>query len=38
MLKDIVAVANNSHLPNPMGHTAFGAPTTVVKGLSVAGK
>ena len=38
LLKDITAVANNSHLPNPMGHTAFGAPTTVVNGLSVAGK
>ena len=37
LLKDIVAVANNSHLPSPMGHTAFGAPTTVVKGLSIAG-
>ena len=38
LLKDIVAVADNSHLPSPMGHTAFGAPTTVVKGLSIAGK
>ena len=38
LLKDIAAVANNSHLPSPMGHTAFGAPTTVVNGLSVAGK
>ena len=38
MLKDIAAVANNSHLPSPMGQTAFGAPTTVVNGLSIAGK
>ena len=37
MLKDIAAVADNSHLPNPMGYTAFGAPTTVVNGLSIAG-
>ena len=38
LLKDITAVANNSHLPSAMGSTAFGAPTTVVTGLSVAGK
>ena len=38
LLKDIAAVANNSHLPSPMGTTAFGAPTTVVNGLSIAGK
>ena len=38
LLKDIVAVADNSHLPTPMGCTAFGAPTTVVQGLSIAGK
>ena len=37
LLKDIAAVANNSHLPTPMGATAFGAPTTLVKGLSIAG-
>ena len=38
LLKNIVALANNSHLPNAMGSTAFGAPTVLVKGLSVAGK
>ena len=38
LLKNIVALANNSHLPRAMGSTAFGAPTTMVDGLSVAGK
>ena len=38
MLKNIVALANNSHLPRPMGSTALGAPTVLVDGLSVAGK
>ena len=38
MLKNIVAVANNSHLPTAMGMTAFGAPDTLVEGLSIAGK
>lgn len=38
LLKDISAVADNSHLPNAMGPTAFGAPTTVVQGLSIAGR
>jgi PmbA protein len=38
LLKNIVALANNSHLPRAMGQTAFGAPTTLVDGLSVAGK
>ena len=38
LLKNIEAVANNSHLPGAMGKTAFGAPTTLVQGLSVAGK
>ena len=38
LLKNITAVANNSHLPTAMGMTAFGAPTTLVEGLSVAGK
>ncbi len=38
LLKNIVAVADNSHLPSAMGSTAFGAPTTWVKGLSIAGK
>ena len=38
LLKNITALANNCHLPNAMGSTAFGAPTTLVEGLSVAGK
>ena len=38
LLKNIVAVANNSHLPTAMGMTAFGAPDTLVEGLSIAGK
>ena len=38
LLKNVVAVANNAHLPTAMGSTAFGAPTTWVDGLSVAGK
>ena len=38
LLKDIAAVANNSHLPNAMGCTAFGAPSTLVNGLTIAGK
>ena len=38
LLKNIVALANNSHLPRAMGSTAFGAPTVLVDGLSVAGK
>ncbi len=38
LLKNIVAMANNSHLPRAMGMTAIGAPTTLVDGLSVAGK
>jgi PmbA protein len=38
LLKNIVAMANNSHLPRAMGMTTFGAPTTLVDGLSVAGK
>ena len=38
LLKNIVALANNSHLPRAMGSTAFGAPTTLVDGLTVAGK
>jgi len=38
LLKDIVAVADNAHLPSAMGSTAFGAPTTWVQGLSIAGK
>jgi PmbA protein len=38
LLKNIVALADNSYLPRAMGSTAFGAPTTLVEGLSVAGK
>ena len=38
MLKNIVAMANNCHLPRAMGSTAFGAPSVLVDGLSVAGK
>ena len=38
LLKNIVALANNSHLPRAMGMTTFGAPTTLVDGLTVAGK
>ncbi len=38
LLKNIRALADNSKLPNAMGSTAFGAPTVLVDGLSVAGK
>lgn len=38
LLKNVVAVANNAHLPSAMGMTAFGAPSTWVDGLSIAGK
>ena len=38
LLKNIRTVANDSHLPMALGVTAFGAPTTLVDGLSVAGK
>ena len=38
LLKNIEALANNSHLPRAMGSTAFGAPSTLVSGLSIAGK
>lgn len=38
LLKNIVALANNCHLPNAMGSTAFGAPSVLVEGLSIAGK
>ena len=38
LLKNITALANNCHLPMAMGMTAFGAPSTLVEGLSVAGK
>ena len=38
LLKNITALANNSHLPTAMGMTAFGAPSVLVDGLTVAGK
>ena len=38
LLKNITALANNSHLPRAMGSTAFGAPSVLVEGLSIAGK
>jgi len=38
LLKNIRAVASNVELPMAMGQTAFGAPSTLVDGLSVAGK
>lgn len=38
MLSQITALANNSHLPNAMSQTAFGSPSVLVEGLSVAGK
>ena len=38
LLKDISALADDSYLPMPLGSTAFGAPTTLVQALSVAGK
>ena len=38
VLKNITAAANNSHLPMPMGKTAFGSPDVLVEGLSIAGK
>ena len=38
LLKNIAALANNSHLPRAMGSTAFGAPSVLVEGLSIAGK
>ena len=38
LLKNIVAVANNTTLPAAMGITAFGAPSVLVENLSIAGK
>ena len=38
LLKNVRALANNCHLPNAMGSTNFGAPSTLVDGLSIAGK
>ncbi len=38
LLKNVRALANNCHLPMAMGKTAFGSPSVLVDGLSVAGK
>lgn len=38
MLKNITAVADNVSLPMALGMTAFGAPSVLVQGLSIAGK
>lgn len=38
LLKNIVCVADNCTLPMAMGMTAFGAPSVLVEGLSIAGK
>ena len=38
LLKNITSLANNSHLPQAMGSTAFGAPSVLVDGLTIAGK
>ena len=38
LLKNIQAMANNVELPRAMGKTTFGAPSTWVDGLSIAGK
>ena len=38
LLKNIVALANNCELPRAMGMTAFGSPSVLVEGLSIAGK
>ena len=38
LLKNITALANNCQLPMALGMSAFGAPSVLVEGLSVAGK
>ena len=38
LLKNITAVADNVELPMALGMTAFGAPSVLVEGLSIAGK
>ena len=38
LLKNVRTLANNVTLPRAMGSTAFGAPSVLVDGLSVAGK
>jgi hypothetical protein len=38
LLKNITAMADNVELPMALGMTAFGAPSVLVQGLSIAGK
>lgn len=38
LLKNITALADDTKLHNAFGKTAFGAPSTLVQGLSIAGK
>ena len=38
LLKNVRALADNCQLPNAFGMTAFGSPSVLVDGLSVAGK
>jgi len=38
LLKNVRALANNCELPNAFGKTAFGAPSVLVDGLTIAGK
>ena len=38
LLKNITALADDTKLHNAFGKTAFGAPSTLVHGLSIAGK
>jgi len=38
LLKNVAGVADNVKLPRAMGMTAFGAPSILVEGLSIAGK
>ena len=38
MLKNITAVGDHTELPMAVGMTAFGAPSVLVQGLSIAGK
>lgn len=38
LLKNITALADNCQLPQAMGPTAFGSPSVLVEGLSIAGK
>lgn len=38
LLEGITTVASNLEIPNPSGTTAFGSPSVLVEGLSIAGK